>query len=81
MAGASDTSAPGDAKAIVSRLLQIRCNSGSCRVAFVIEGSATQAPEGDVHVVSHLSTALVARPPATIPPGTHVAITVSEAPP
>ena len=81
MAGASDTSAPGDAKAIVSRLLQIRCNSGSCRVAFVIEGSATQAPEGDVHVVWHLSTALVARPPATIPRGTHVTITVSEAPP
>jgi hypothetical protein len=80
MAGASDTSTPGDGKVIVSRLVTVECRDGHCLASFQIEGSARQNPQGDVHVAWHLSVALVAPPPATIPPGASVTITVSEPP-
>ena len=80
MAGASDASTPGDGKLIVSRLMRVDCRDGRCLASFSIEGSAQQNPAGDVHVAWHLSIALVATPPATIPPGASVTITVSEPP-
>ena len=78
MAGAADTSTPGDDKVIVSRLMRVDCRDGRCLASFSIEGSAQQNPAGDVHVDWHLSIALVASQPATIPPGASVTITVSE---
>jgi hypothetical protein len=78
MAGVSDASTPGDGKVIVSRLMRVDCRDGRCLASFSIEGSAQQSPAGDVHVAWHLSIALVALPPATIPPGASVTITVAE---